>query len=204
MSELLTHEEYKAIADGLTLASTAFVDGGFRKAASGETFDSIDPATGELAPKFVVVANLRAADGGKTIAAGNSKVLSARLSDGVFFWENDKSSPLEDNFDKLGTVTFHEKLGSVKDKAERVIALAGELAEAVGANADDARTAARLAKCDLVSDMVFEFTELEGVMGRYYALDEARAAGVIPASSPVIPAKAGISGGQRSSGQAGG
>ncbi|MBB35999.1 MAG: glycine--tRNA ligase subunit beta [Hirschia sp.] len=166
-----------------------------------------DPATGELAPKFVVVANLRAADGGKTIAAGNSKVLSARLSDGVFFWENDKSSPLEDNFDKLGTVTFHEKLGSVKDKAERVIALAGELAEAVGANADDARTAARLAKCDLVSDMVFEFTELEGVMGRYYALDEARAAGVIPASSPVIPAKAGThkstqnaeSGGSRSS-----
>ncbi len=131
-----------------------------------------DPKTGNLAPKFIVVANLKSADGGKTIAAGNAKVLSARLSDAVFFWENDKAIKLESRFDKLGTVTFHEKLGTVKDKAERVIALAGELAKPVGARKGDAETAAKLAKCDLVSDMVFEFTELEGVMGRYYALEE--------------------------------
>ena len=131
-----------------------------------------DPKTGNLAPKFVVVSNLRAADGGKTIAAGNSKVLSARLADAVFFWENDKAKPLEDNFDKLGAITFHERLGTVKDKAERVIALAGELAKPCGAKKKDAELAAKLAKCDLVTEMVFEFTELEGVMGRYYALEE--------------------------------
>ena len=140
-----------------------------------------DPKTGDLAPKFVVVANLRAADGGKTIAAGNSKVLSARLSDGVFFWENDKAKPLEDNFEKLGAITFHEKLGTVKDKAERVIALAGELAKPCGAKKKDAELAAKLAKCDLVTEMVFEFTELEGVMGRYYALEEKRPAKIADA-----------------------
>ena len=140
-----------------------------------------DPKTGDLAPKFVVVSNLRAADGGKTIAAGNSKVLSARLSDAVFFWENDKAKPLEDNFEKLGAITFHEKLGTVKDKAERVIALAGELAKPCGAKKKDAELAAKLAKCDLVTEMVFEFTELEGVMGRYYALEEKRPARIADA-----------------------
>ena len=140
-----------------------------------------DPKTGDLAPKFVVVSNLRAADGGKTIAAGNSKVLSARLADAVFFWENDKAKPLEDNFDKLGAITFHEKLGTVKDKAERVIALAGVLAKPCGAKKKDAELAAELAKCDLVTEMVFEFTELEGVMGRYYALEEKRPARIADA-----------------------
>ncbi len=140
-----------------------------------------DPKTGKLAPKFVVVANLKAQDGGQAIAAGNSKVLSARLSDAVFFWENDKARPLEDNFDKLGAITFHEKLGTVKDKAQRVIALAGGLAETVGAQVDDAKLAAKLSKCDLVSEMVFEFTELEGVMGRYYALEEKRPANIADA-----------------------
>ena len=142
-----------------------------------------DPKTGDLAPKFVVVSNLRAADGGKTIAAGNSKVLSARLADAVFFWENDKAKPLEDNFDKLGAITFHEKLGTVKDKAERVKNLAEEFAtdKVVNANPREVRTAAMLAKCDLVTDMVFEFTELEGVMGRYYALEEKRQAKIADA-----------------------
>ncbi len=132
-----------------------------------------DPKTGKLAPKFIVVANLEAEDGGKTIAAGNSKVLSARLSDAVFFYENDKAKKLETRFDSLGNIVFHEKLGTVKDKAERVAALAGELAPMIdGARAEDAIAAAKLAKCDLVAEMVFEFTELEGVMGRYYAMEE--------------------------------
>jgi len=130
-----------------------------------------DPAKGEgqLAPKFIVVANLDAADGGKKIAEGNSRVLSARLNDARFFWDNDRKVKLEDRFAKLGNIVFHEKLGTVKDKAERVCDLAALLAGKVGANADAAKRAAVLAKCDLVSDMVGEFAELEGVMGRYYA-----------------------------------
>ncbi len=131
-----------------------------------------DPKTGDLAPKFIVVANLKAQDGGKVIAAGNSKVLSARLADGVFFWENDKAIKLESRLESLGNIVFHEKLGSVGDKVERVSALAKELAPIVGAKPEEAEKAAKLAKCDLVSEMVFEFTELEGVMGRYYAMEE--------------------------------
>ncbi len=130
-----------------------------------------DPAKkdGGLAPKFIVVANLAAADGGKKIAEGNSRVLSARLNDARFFWDNDRKVKLEDRFEKLGNIVFHEKLGTVKDKAERVMALAKELAPKVGADPAQAERAAKLAKCDLVSDMVGEFAELEGVMGRYYA-----------------------------------
>lgn len=131
-----------------------------------------DPKTGDLAPKFITIANLKAKDGGKQIAAGNAKVLSARLADARFFWDNDLNKTLESRFDSLGNIVFHEKLGSVKDKAERVASLAGELAETVGAKAADAKNTAKLAKCDLVSEMVFEFPELEGVMGRYYALEE--------------------------------
>lgn len=130
-----------------------------------------DPAKkdGGLAPKFIVVANLEAADGGKKIAEGNSRVLSARLNDARFFWDNDRKVKLEDRFEKLGNIVFHEKLGTVKDKAERVMALAKELAPKVGTDPAQAERAAKLAKCDLVSDMVGEFAELEGVMGRYYA-----------------------------------
>jgi glycyl-tRNA synthetase beta chain len=130
-----------------------------------------DPAKGDgsLAPKFIVVANLDAADGGKKIAEGNSRVLSARLNDARFFWDNDRKVSLESRFEKLGNIVFHEKLGTVKDKAERVMALAKELAPKVGAEPAQAERAAMLAKCDLVSDMVGEFAELEGVMGRYYA-----------------------------------
>jgi len=124
---------------------------------------------GGLAPKFIVVANLDAADGGEKIAAGNSRVLSARLNDARFFWDNDRKTKLEDRFAKLDSIVFHEKLGSVGDKARRVMALAKELAPKVGADPAQAERAAKLAKCDLVSDMVGEFAELEGVMGRYYA-----------------------------------
>jgi glycyl-tRNA synthetase beta chain len=130
-----------------------------------------DPKKGEgaLAPKFIVVANLVAKDGGAKIAEGNARVLSARLNDARFFWDNDRKVRLEDRFDRLGSIVFHEKLGSVRDKAERVAALAREIAPRVGADPDLAERAARLAKCDLVSDMVGEFPELEGVMGRYHA-----------------------------------
>lgn len=130
-----------------------------------------DPKSGKLAPNFVVVANLKATDGGKKIAAGNARVLSARLNDGRFFWDNDLATPLEEMGKKLSTIAFKAELGSIGDKVERVAALARELAPKVGADPDLAEKAARLCKADLVSEMVYEFPELQGVMGRYYALE---------------------------------
>ncbi len=125
-----------------------------------------DPKTSELAPNFIVVANQAAPDGGIEIAKGNAKVLSARLSDAVFFQQEDRKKKLEDYYEKLDTVVFHKKLGSIKDKAERVVALARELAPKVGADPDKAEQAARLAKCDLVTQTVIEFTSLQGQIGR--------------------------------------
>lgn len=128
------------------------------------------PGAEGLAPNFIVVANITASDSGVKIAEGNARVLSARLSDARFFWEKDKATPLELMADKLKTIAFKEELGSLGDKVERVAALARELASKVGADPDLAERAARLAKADLVSEMVGEFPELQGVMGRYYAL----------------------------------
>jgi len=125
-----------------------------------------DPKTGNLAPNFIVVANQVAPDGGTAIAQGNSRVLSARLSDALFFEEQDAKQTLGDYYEKLDTVVFHQKLGSIKDKAERVAALAKELAPKVGADPDKAFEAAKLAKCDLVTNMVIEFTSLQGQIGR--------------------------------------
>jgi glycyl-tRNA synthetase beta chain len=125
-----------------------------------------DPKTGDLAPKFIVVANQAAPDGGKAIAAGNSRVLSARLDDARFFQAEDAKRTLESRFDELDGVVFHQKLGTIKDKAERVAALARELAPHVGADPDKAEQAAKLAKCDLVTNMVVEFTSLQGQIGR--------------------------------------
>ena len=124
-----------------------------------------DPKTGNLAPNFVVVANQDAPDGGAAIAKGNSKVLSARLADAQFFQSEDAKKKLIDYYDKLDTVVFHKKLGSIRDKAERVAALARELAPKVGADPDKAEQAAKLAKCDLVTNMVVEFTSLQGQIG---------------------------------------
>lgn len=121
---------------------------------------------GSLAPNFIVVANQIAPDGGKAIAAGNSRVLSARLADAQFFQSEDAKKNLIDYYEKLGTVVFHKKLGSIKDKAERVAALARELAPKVGADPDKAEQAAKLAKCDLVTQTVIEFTSLQGQIGR--------------------------------------
>jgi glycyl-tRNA synthetase beta chain len=141
-----------------------------------------DPKTGALAPNFVTVANIEAADGGAKIAAGNAKVLSARLDDARFFWDNDKKVSLEALAPKLAKIEFKKELGSIADKVERVAVLARELAPKVGADPDLAERAARLAKADLVSEMVYEFPELQGVMGRYYALE----AGEDPAVADAI------------------
>ncbi len=140
-----------------------------------------DPKTGDLAPNFVVVANVDATDGGQAIAAGNRKVLSARLEDGRFFWENDKKTGLDAMAPKLASIDFKKELGTIADKVDRVAALARELAPKVDADADLAERAARLAKADLVSEMVYEFPELQGVMGRYYAqgAEDARVADAI-------------------------
>ncbi|MBD3835934.1 glycine--tRNA ligase subunit beta [Brevundimonas sp.] len=128
-----------------------------------------DPARDGLAPNFVVVANVEATDGGKALAAGNSRVLSARLNDARFFWDEDQKVGFDAWNDKLKGVTFHAKLGTLAERVERIAALAREIAPLVGADADKAEQAARLAKADLASGMVGEFTELQGIMGGYYA-----------------------------------
>jgi len=126
--------------------------------------------TGKLADSFLLISNLEAPDGGKTIVAGNERVIHARLSDAKFFYDTDLKSPLESRLPKLEAMVFHEKLGTQSKRVERLIELAAELAPMVGAHADDAARAAKLAKADLVTDMVFEFPELQGLMGKYYAL----------------------------------
>jgi glycyl-tRNA synthetase beta chain len=134
-----------------------------------------DPKTGFLVPHFVTVANIEAPDGGKTIAQGNAKVLSARLSDARFFWDEDRKTKLADRLEKLKGVTFHAKLGTMAERVERIVALAGELASYVRDDAGTkakAQEAARLCKADLVTGMVGEFPELQGVMGGYYAEKE--------------------------------
>ncbi|MBU3970237.1 MAG: glycine--tRNA ligase subunit beta [Alphaproteobacteria bacterium] len=128
-----------------------------------------DPATHGLAPHFVVVANVEATDGGKALAAGNSRVLSARLDDARFFWDEDLKTGFDVWAKKLEGVTFHAKLGTLAERVERIASLALEIAPLVGADPDQAEAAARIAKADLASGMVGEFPELQGVMGGYYA-----------------------------------
>jgi glycyl-tRNA synthetase beta chain len=129
-------------------------------------------ADGGLAPAFVCVANIAANDGGKAIGEGNARVLAARLADARFFWEQDLKVPLEEQAKKLSGIVFHDKLGTVSAKVERVAKLARWLVEegiVKGAKADQAERAARLAKADLVTGMVGEFPELQGVIGGYLA-----------------------------------
>jgi glycyl-tRNA synthetase beta chain len=141
-----------------------------------------DPATGGLAPHFITIANVQSADGGKVIAEGNAKVLSSRLSDARFFWDEDVKVGFEPWLEKLNGVTFHAKLGTMAERVERIVALAREIAPLVGADPDKAAEAARLAKADLTSQMVGEFPELQGLMGGYYA----RAAGLDPEIADAI------------------
>ena len=127
---------------------------------------------GLLAPAFVCVANIDANDGGEAISQGNARVLAARLADARFFWEQDVKIPLEEQAKKLDGIVFHEKLGTVADKVERVAKLARWLVEekiVKGAKADQVERAAKLAKADLVTGMVGEFPELQGVIGGYLA-----------------------------------
>ncbi len=135
-------------------------------------FSVRNPKTGRI-ERFVTVANMETADNGATILAGNQKVLAARLADAKFFWENDlrtvKTKGLEGMAAPLADVTFHNKLGSQADRIKRIEALAREIAPSVGAMPDLATEAARICKADLASEMVYEFPELQGLMGRYYA-----------------------------------
>ena len=132
-------------------------------------FSLRDAKTKKLANRFLLVSNLVASDGGLQIVAGNDKVIRARLSDAKFFWDQDLKKPLDEMAIALSGITFHEKLGTQADRVERVAELAYQIAGAVDADPEDARRAAQLAKADLVSGMVGEFPELQGLMGRYYA-----------------------------------
>jgi glycyl-tRNA synthetase beta chain len=132
-------------------------------------FSLRDPKTGKLANRFIVVSNLTAPDGGAQIIAGNEKVIRARLSDAKFFWEQDLKRPLDEMATALRGITFHEKLGTQAERVERIKELAFQIAGAVDADPQDARRAAELCKADLVSGMVGEFPELQGLMGRRYA-----------------------------------
>ncbi|WP_298976617.1 glycine--tRNA ligase subunit beta [uncultured Roseobacter sp.] len=133
-------------------------------------FSVRNPKTGRI-ERFITVANTETADNGATILAGNEKVLSARLADAKFFWDNDLRVAQNDMgvwLKALENVTFHNKLGTQAELIERIAALSRELAPLVGADPDEAEEAARLAKADLSSEMVYEFPELQGLMGRYY------------------------------------
>jgi glycyl-tRNA synthetase beta chain len=138
---------------------------------------------GALAPNFVCVANIEASDGGAAIVEGNRKVLAARLSDAKFFWEQDLKVPLADQAKKLGEIVFHEKLGTLADKAERVARFAEWLVSEriVRADFDEVSAAARLAKADLVTQSVGEFPELQGTLGSYLARAQGQSAAVADA-----------------------
>jgi glycyl-tRNA synthetase beta chain len=135
-----------------------------------------------LAPHFITIANVQSADGGKVIAEGNAKVLSSRLSDARFFWDEDVKVGFESWLEKLNGVTFHAKLGTMAERVKRIMTLARQIAPLVDADANKAAEAARLAKADLASQMVGEFPELQGLMGGYYA----RAAGLDPEIADAI------------------
>jgi len=133
-------------------------------------FSLRDPKTGKMANRFALVANMVASDGGQQIVAGNERVLRARLSDAKFFWDQDRKRTLESRVEDLKGIVFHAKLGTQYERVERIEALAGEIAEKIGADVTKAKRAARLCKADLTTGVVGEFPELQGVMGRYYSL----------------------------------
>jgi glycyl-tRNA synthetase beta chain len=135
-------------------------------------FSLRDPKTGKLASRFAFVANMLAEDGGKEIISGNERVLRARLSDAKFFYDLDIKTPLIDRVPALAEIVFQAKLGTQLERVKRVEALAGEMAAKVGADAARAKRAAHLCKADLTSGVVGEFPELQGIMGRYLALND--------------------------------
>jgi glycyl-tRNA synthetase beta chain len=141
-----------------------------------------DPKTGKLTNKFVLTANIEASDGGKTIVAGNERVIRPRLSDAKFFYETDLKIRLEDRLPKFDGIVFHEKLGTQAERIARIERLAAEIAPLVGADVEKAKRAAKLAKADLLTEVVGEFPELQGLMGKYYALAQGEDASVAAAS----------------------
>jgi glycyl-tRNA synthetase beta chain len=149
---------------------------------SHQKYFAVEAEDGKLAPRFIVVSNIEAEDGGKAIVAGNERVLRARLADAKFFWDQDRKVKLEDRVSALEDVVFHAKLGTVAEKVKRVEELATRLIEYVpGAEIEAVRRAAVLAKADLTTGMVGEFPELQGLMGRYYALEEGEPAAIADA-----------------------
>jgi glycyl-tRNA synthetase beta chain len=138
--------------------------------------------TAKLTNKFILTANIEASDGGKAIVAGNERVIRARLSDAKFFYESDLKLKLEDRLPKFDNIVFHEKLGTQAERIRRIERLAAEIAPLVGADVEKAKRAAHLAKADLLTDVVGEFPELQGLMGKYYALAQGEDASVGAAS----------------------
>lgn len=149
--------------------------------ANQKCFVLRDQETGQLANRFVVVANIEAKDGGAAIVAGNERVVRARLVDAKFFWESDLKIRLEDRLGKLDSIVFHEKLGTQGARVGRIARLAPLIAAYTGADPELAGRAALLAKADLTCEMVGEFPELQGIMGRYYAQNQGEEASVAEA-----------------------
>src|SRR3954469_13799985 len=141
-----------------------------------------DPKTGKLTNKFILTANIEASDGGKAIIAGNERVIRARLSDAKFFYETDLKTKLEARLPKFENIVFHEKLGTQGERIARIERLAAEIAPLVGADVEKTKRAAHLAKADLLTEVVGEFPELQGLMGKYYALAQGEDASVAAAS----------------------
>src|SRR6201996_843645 len=141
-----------------------------------------DPATKKLTNKFILTANIEASDGGTAIVSGNERVIRARLSDAKFFYQSDLNTKLEARLPKFDSIVFHEKLGTQGARIKRIEKLASEIAPLVGADIEKARRAAHLAKADLLTEVVGEFPELQGLMGKYYALAQGEDASVAAAS----------------------
>jgi len=138
-----------------------------------QKYFALETKGGALAPRFITVANIETKDVGAAIIAGNERVLRARLADARFFWDRDRKASLESRVAKLAEIVFHARLGTVAQKIDRLESLAAGLCEFIpGADRDQARAAARLAKADLTTAMVGEFPGLQGIMGRYYALND--------------------------------
>jgi glycyl-tRNA synthetase beta chain len=157
-----------------------------------QKYFAVETKSGDLAPHFIVISNMQPSDGGAVIVGGNERVLRARLSDAKFFWDQDRKHTLASRLPALANITFHAKLGTLADKVGRVRKLASYLAALIpGADAKRADRAAELAKADLVTGMVGEFPELQGIMGRYYARhdgeDEAVAQAIADHYSPLGP-----------------
>ncbi len=146
-----------------------------------QKFFSLLDGEGRMASRFIAIANTEAADGGREVVAGNERVLRARLSDAKFFWDQDRKKRLEARAPDVAAIAFYQGLGTMADKTERMAGLARELASRVGADPDLAERAARLAKADLTTEMVYEFPELQGIMGQHYALNDGEPAEVAEA-----------------------